>query len=280
MSGAFPLLGDAAYLTYVGALTHRGVNATTHLAEVRYPAQGAPVVSVVKLLPPSGLRACNEALAWMFLRAAGLAAPRHAAILRLSEAKAVKVLGRKAIHPELVHQGEVLAWAAKKLDFQSIKALFAGREGDGRWLAALRTAEGIAIAAFDETFLNIDRNPGNVLYMSKDAFVPIDHELCFGMQDWTHGALVHRPADSDSLRRLKLARTEGKIALSSYGQALNSMAYHAETHAPALAACRGEMAALLHRFYPTNADAMSLRVLSFLAERTARQWIKDKLGVI
>lgn len=50
MNGAFPLLGDAAYVTYVGALAHRGANPTTHLAEVRYPVQTAPVVSVVKLL--------------------------------------------------------------------------------------------------------------------------------------------------------------------------------------------------------------------------------------
>ncbi len=280
MNGAFPLLGDAAYVTYVGALAHRGANPTTHLAEVRYPVQTAPVVSVVKLLDPNGLCACNEAMAWLFLRAAGVPAPRHAAILTLSEAKAIKALGKKTIHPELVHQGFVLAWASKKLDFSSIKALFAGTAGADRWLTALCTAEGLAIAAFDEVFLNIDRNPGNVLYISKDSFVPIDHELCFGMQDWTRNNLAHHPADGDSLRRLRQAQAGGTMARATFEQALNRMAYHAESHAQALRACRGQITQLLQQIYPQQADEMSTRVLSFIAERTAQQWIKDRLGVI
>lgn len=280
MNGAFPLLGDAAYVTYVGPLAHRGANPTTHLAEVRYPVQTAPVVSVVKLLNPDGLCACNEAMAWLFLRAAGVPTPRHAAILTMSEAKAIKVLGKKTIHTGLVHQGFVLAWASKKLDFFSIKALFAGSAGADRWLDALRTAEGLAIAAFDEVFLNIDRHPGNVLYISKDSFVPIDHELCFGMQDWTRHDLSHHLSDGDSLRRLKQAQAGGNLARAAFEQALNRMAHHAEAHGQALAACKGQIAQLLQQVYPEHADAMSTRVLSFIAERTAQQWIKDRLGVI
>lgn len=36
MNGAFPLLGDPDYITFIGPLTHRGANATSHLAEIRY----------------------------------------------------------------------------------------------------------------------------------------------------------------------------------------------------------------------------------------------------
>lgn len=280
MKDAFPLLGDAAYVTYVGAMQHRGANATTHLAEIRYPAQTAPVISVVKLLHPSGLGACNEAMAWAFLRAAGVPAPRHAAILTLSEAKAVKILGRKAIHASLAHQGHVLAWAAKKMDFHSIKAVFAGTKGDSRWLAALRTVEGAAIAAFDEAFLNIDRNTGNVLYIGKDSFIPIDHELSFGMQDWIAGDLLHLPTDGDSLRTLKEARANGKISIATFSQAMNHMAFHAEKHADALAACKAQIAYLLQQVYPDEANRLTPRVLSFIAARTAQHWIKERLGVM
>lgn len=280
MNSAFPLLDDSAYVTYVGGLQHRGANSTTHLAEIRYPEQKAPIISVVKLLHPSGLGACNEAMAWLFLRAAGVLAPRHAAIVQLSAAKAFKVLGKKSIHPSLVHQDRVLAWAAKKLDFHSIKAVFAGSKGDSRWLAALQTVEGAAIAAFDEAFLNIDRNTGNVLYIGKDAFVPIDHELSFGMQDWLQCELSHLHIDGDSLCALKQARATGRITIASFAQAMNRMAFHAEKHPDALARCKTQIANLLQQVYPDTADQLTPRVLSFIAARTAQHWIKERLGVM
>lgn len=280
MNGAFPLLGDPDYITYVGALSHRGANATSHLAEIRYPVQKAPIISVVKLLHPSGLAACNEAMAWLFLRAAGVPAPRNAALVTLSEAKAVKILGRRAIDPAIVHEGHVLAWAAKKLEFGSIRALFAGTKGDARWLAVLRTLEGAAIAAFDEAFLNIDRNIGNVLFIGKDACVPIDHEQAFGMQDWVNGELLHLPQDGDSLRALKAARAGGKLSLSAFNETLNRMVFHAEKHGDALQACSAHIADLLDRVYADRAEEMTGRVLSFVAARTAQQWVKERLGVL
>lgn len=48
-------------------------------------------------MQPDGPCACNEAISWLFLRAAGLSAPKHAAILVLSQDKAVQVLGRKSV---------------------------------------------------------------------------------------------------------------------------------------------------------------------------------------
>lgn len=277
---ACELLDDSAYVTYVGALQHLGVNRTTHLAEIRYPTQKAPIISVVKLLHPSGLGACNEAMAWMFLRAAGVPSPAYAAIVRLSADKAFKILGKRSIPPNLVHQSQVLAWAAKKLDFYSIRGLFVGSKSDGRWLAALQTLTGAAIAAFDEAFLNIDRNPGNVLYIGKDEFIPIDHELSFGMQDWLQGELTHLPVDGDSLRILKHARSTGRIGIASFSQAMNSMAFHAERHADALANCREQFANLLQQIYPDEAQELTARVISFIAARTAQRWINERLGVM
>lgn len=169
-STPFPLLGDSHYGAFVGPLSHRGgANPSTHIATVRYPVQTAPIISVVKLMPADGLRACNEALAWLFLRANGVRVARNAAILSLTEAKAVKVLGRKLVPKTLVHDKHVLAWAAQQFDYRSIQALFSGSMADERWLDMLQTVEGAAIAAFDETFLNVDRNPGNVLCFGTEA---------------------------------------------------------------------------------------------------------------
>lgn len=280
MTAAFPILGDAGYAAYLGPLKHRGANPTTHIADIRYPDQGAPVASVVKLMNPDGLLACNEALAWMFLNAASVQAPKNAALLALTEKKMVMVLGRKLVQKAWVNNGHVLAWASQQLDFRSIQALFAGSAADAKWLEVLRTVEGAAIAAFDETFLNIDRNTGNMLFVSHRSCVPVDHELCFAMQNWILGEIKHVAMDGDSLRTLKNAAKAGKISRTELETAYNRMVFHSQKHADALKKCTSHMVDLLERFFPNQATELTSRVLSFIATRTARQWMADRLGVV
>lgn len=276
----FPVLGSSSYLTYVGPLTNLGANPSTHLADVRYAAHGAPVISVVKLLPADGLKACNEALAWLFLRAAGVSCPKNAAIMTLSEAKAVKVLGRKCVPHHFVQDGLVMAWAAQKLEFKSIQALFAGTQADTHWLGVLRTVNGAAIAAFDEAFLNIDRNTGNILFTSASSCVPIDHEMTFGTQNWLTGALAHLPKDGDSLRTLINATASGKMSMTELNTVYNRMAFHAQKHSQALQDCSTQMAQLISKVYPKQAKELTSRVLSFITERTALVWMEERLGVV
>ena len=275
------MLGHTAYGTYLGPLSHKGgANKTTHLAEIRYPVQAAPIASVVKLMPPDGLAACNEALAWLFLRAGGFSAPTNAAILVLPEAKIVEILGRKLVPKQWVHQGKVVAWAARQLDFKSIQAVFAGTNADAKWLEVLRTVEGAAIAAFDEAFLNIDRNTGNMLFVSNSNCVPIDHELCFATQNWLAGELHHLDMDGDSLRVLRAAVLGGKVPANELHTAYNRMVFHAQKHAEALQACEAHMQTLLETLYPSQASELAPRVLSFVTERTALRWMEERLGVV
>lgn len=276
----FPVLGNSSYMTYIGPLTNLGANPSTHLADVRYAAHGAPVISVVKLLPADGLKACNEALAWLFLHAAGISCPKNAAILTLSESKVVKILGRKRVPHHLVQGGKVMAWAAQQLEFKSIQALFAGTQADTRWLGVLRTLNGAAIAAFDEAFLNIDRNTGNILFTSASSCVPIDHEMTFGTQNWLTGTLTHLPKDGDSLRTLKNAASSGKMPMTELNTIYNRMAFHAQRHSQAMDECRAQMAQLIAKVYPKQADDLTSRVLSFIAERTALAWMEERLGVV
>lgn len=276
----FPLLRDNAYVSYIGPLSHRGANASTHIAEVRYPVQSAPVMSVVKLMQPDGLRACNEAISWLFLRAAGISAPKHAAILVLSHAKVIQVLGRNSAPAEWVSSGHVLAWASQKLDFVSIQAMFAGSQADTKWLEVLRTAKGAAIAAFDEMFFNIDRNTGNVLFTRGGACVPIDHELVFGEQNWLSGELQHSSTPSDSMRVLLRARDGRKLPQTEFEKVCNQMVHLAQQHEGALRACQDEISNVLERVYPEQAAQCAQRILSFVGERAAQQWLKDRLGVI
>lgn len=280
MHAQFPLLGEADYVSYVGDLYFKGgANISTHIAEVRYPVQTVPVISVVKLLPADGLSVCNEALAWLFLRAAGIPSPRNAAMLILTEAKAVNVLGRKRVPKNWVSNGYIRAWAAERLDFRSIQALFAGSSSEDRWLAMLQTVQGTAIAAFDEAYLNIDRNTGNILFLSKSSCVPVDHEQCFGQQDWVTGHMHHLNIHGDSVRQLKNGVSGGKVHGTDLQQAYGNMVFHAEKHAVALQACQDHITDLLTRVYPSEGAALALRVLSFLTERTAVNWMKDRLGV-
>lgn len=276
----FPVLPENAYVSHLGPLSHRGANASTHIAEVRYPVQSAPVISVVKLMQPDGLRACNEAISWLFLRAAGISAPRHAAILVLSHAKAIQVLGRNGVPAEWVSNGHVLAWASQKLDFGSIQALFAGSEADLKWLEVLRSAKGAAIAAFDEMFFNIDRNTGNVLFTRGGACVPIDHEMVFGHQNWLSENLQHSSAPGDSMRVLMRARDGRKLPQSEFQSVCSHMVLLAHQHEGALRACQDEIRNLLAHMYPKQALELASRILSFVGERAAQQWLQDRLGVI
>lgn len=276
----FPLLHESAYVSYLGPLSHRGANASTHIAEVRYPVQSAPVISVVKLMQPDGLRACNEAISWLFLRAAGISAPKHAAILVLSQDKAVQVLGRKSVPTEWVSNGHVLAWASQKLEFASIQAVFAGSEADAKWLEVLRSAKGAAIAAFDEMFLNTDRNTGNVLFTRSGTCVPIDHEMVFGQQSWLSADLQHSTVHSDSMRVLVRARDGRKLPQDEFERVCIHMVHLAQQHEGALSACQDEIRSLLARMYPRQAAEAARRILSFAGERAAQRWLQDRLGVI
>ncbi len=58
------------------------------------------------------------------------------------------------------------------------------------------------------------------------------------------------------------------------------MVHFAEKHASVLEECSGQIAELLARVYPYEGKQLAARVLSFLVERTAQHWIKDRLGVV
>jgi hypothetical protein len=280
MNPEFPLLGNHAYVSFIQKLDSMGANRSTHIAEVRYPVQAAPVLSVVKFLDPNFLAASNEAIAWLFLRAAGFAAPRHAAILALTEKKARDVVGKRAFDESLVSQGHVIAWASQKLDFKSIRAYFVGTRADAQWIGLLRTLHGAQIAAFDEVFLNADRNTGNVLYSSRESCIPIDHEQIFDHQDWIGGNILAATRDSDSLRVIKRAYCGGALSLSAFNDIMNKMVHHAQQHESALAVCKDQISKLISNVFKEESATLEERVLSFAAERTAAHWMETRLGVV
>lgn len=279
-AAGIPILGDKHYVSYVGPIEHLGANQSTHLAEIKYPVQHMPVISVVKWMPPSGLTLCNEALAWLFLRGAGVQQTKHAGIVVLSHAKAKAALGKKTIAAELLQQGHVLAWASQKLPHPALKVLFAGTEGDRRWAKLMSSVQGSAIAAFDEAFLALDRNNGNLLYLSDDACIPVDHECIFGLHDWTKGPIPASSLKSDTLRRLEAEHKQRRLSTFEYQQACGRIVFHAQKHQFALEAARDEMQRLLTQVFPGHGDRYATHVLSFVAERTAQRWMEDRLGVM
>jgi len=278
---SFPLLDDSAYVSYVQRLSGWGANQTTHLAEIRYPVQSAPIVSVVKLLSPSLLNVCNEAVSWLFLRAAGFAAPKNAAILVLTEKKAKAILGTRLITKDLVHNGYVVAWASKQLDFSSIKAFFAGSRADAEWLKVLQTLHGAQIAAFDEVFLNRDRNTGNVLFSGKGECIPIDHEHVFDYQDWIRSDLnVSQDAESDTLCFLKNSARKGTLEKNAFQDVMSKMVHYSHDHQVALEASKQQVLQLLEKTFPEDFELISERIFAFVAERTAKHWMENKLGIV
>lgn len=279
-TAAFPVLGDKSYVSYVGPLSYLGNNPSTHLAEIRYPVQQKPVVSVVKWMSPSGVGICNEALAWLFLRAAGVRQSTHAAILCLTSTR-VKLVNPKSSHPKsFFHNGWALGWSSQYLDFQALKVVFAGTEGDRKWAKAMTSLQGAAIAAFDEAFLAADRNAGNLLYISDEDCIPIDHEQLFAMHDWKSGPIPQSNLKSDTMRRLENEHRSRRLSDDRYAEGLNRMVFHAQRHRYALQATQNEITDLILRVFPENGMRYAERVLLFVTERTAARWMENRLGVV
>ncbi len=276
----FPILGDDSYTGYLSPLAQLGANPTTHVAEVRYPVQHAPVASVVKLLPTSGTFIGNEGLAWLFLRGAGVPQPPKAAVLVLSERKATDALGSAKLVKPYVSNKRVLAWASERLNHRSISAVFAGTKGDRKWARLMCTVEGSAIAAFDEAFYNIDRNNGNVLYVNDESCLPIDNETLFGLHDWTAGPIPSTVIESHTLREIRACHKKRYLSTSQMASMYNHIAHHAEKHSHVLATVQQDMAQLLGQLYGPKSAKMMGHVLSFLAARTAQNWMNQRVGVL
>lgn len=278
---SFPVLGDTHYLGYLGPMSHRGANPTTHIADIRYPVQHAGVKSVVKLLPTSGLQACNEAIAWLMLRALGVHAPRTAAIMVMSEKKAKAVLGARLVTQEFVSGGHVIAWASQLHEWRSIRALFAGTAADDKWLQVLRTDAGTAVAAFDEMLHNRDRNTGNILYVNDGSCFAIDHEQIFDYQNWLAADLKHSDECADSLRVLERAYRSDKLKADEWKRITNAMIYHSQGHGEALNACRKQVEELLGRLYQSSpGSAFASRILNFISARCTDQWMQARVGAL
>lgn len=279
-NAAFPVLGDTSYVGYVGPMSYLGRNLSTHLAEIRYPVQQKPVISVVKWMSPSGVGICNEALAWLFLRGAGVRQSTHAGILCLTATR-VKLVNPKSPHlKSVVHNGRVLGWSSQYLDFQALKVVFAGTEGDRKWAKAMTSLQGAAIAAFDEAFLAADRNAGNLLYISDEDCIPIDHEQLFGMHDWTSSLIPPSSLKSETMRRLENEHRSRHLSDDRYAEGLNRIVFHAQKHRYALQATQDEMTELILRVFPESGMRYAERVLLFVTERTAARWMENRLGVV
>lgn len=271
-----PVMGGDAYVDTVGPLELRGANPSTHLANVRYPGQPRPQLSVVKLVPPR--EACNEGLAHTFLQAAGVPAPRTAALLLLPAPLAVQAVGLAAAQ-HYVHGNLALAWAAELLPHRSLRALFKGRSADDEWLRLLTTAAGAQLAAFDEAFGNIDRNTGNVLFAARNECWAIDHGQLFHMHDWMLGV----PPDaghSDPVRTLHRAQRGGRLAAAAYEQACARLVAAADRHRDAFVACRRAMCAVITSVYGYDGEKGANHVLRHVARRTMRGWMATRIGML
>lgn len=278
---AFPILVDADYFGYLAPISHRGANESTHIADIRYPVQRAPVKSVVKLLPPGGLQACNEAISWLVLRAIGIPSPKMAALLLISEKKAKAVLGSRIVNSEFVHDGYVMAWASQLQESRSIRALFAGSAADEKWLAVLKTEAGAKLAAFDEWLHNRDRNTGNVLYAGDGSCLAIDHEQVFNFQNWHAAELQHAEEFGDSLRVLDRAQRGNKLKPDEWKGITNAMIHHSHGHAEALNVCRQQVEELLLRVYSAESGTkFSERILNFISARCTDHWMQQRVGAL
>lgn len=82
------------------------------------------------------------------------------------------------------------------------------------------------------------------------------------------------------MRVLMRARDGRKLPQSEFQSVCSHMVLLAHQHEGALRACQDEIRNLLAHMYPKQALELASRILSFVGERAAQQWLQDRLGVI
>lgn len=184
------LIEETGYLTtlrQIGA-TSGGISANTYLSEVEWP-DGEVLDTYVKIFKygDRDKEIINESFGYVLANNVRLRQSTRAALIKIS----IEDFPADQQDEFANKNGYVLGWATVSLTGKNLKSLHFKNAPDatlGEWHkyshALMKWPAFPKLIAFDDWIGNIDRNPGNLVFIKDSDFAIIDHGRIFGVVDW------------------------------------------------------------------------------------------------
>lgn len=193
------LIEETGYLTtlrQIGA-TSGGISANTYLSEVEWP-DGEVLDTYVKIFNHNDRdkEIINESFGYVLANNVRLRQSTRAALIKIS----VDDFPADQNDQFAQKNGYVLGWATVSLTGKNLRSLHFKKlpnttpdEWHSYTQALFNWPAFPKLIAFDDWIGNIDRNPGNLVFIKDSEFAIIDHGRIFGVVDWRF-----EPIDPDS----------------------------------------------------------------------------------
>lgn len=184
------LIEETGYLTtlrQIGA-TSGGISANTYLSEVEWP-DGEVLDTYVKIFKygDRDKEIINESFGYVLAKNVRLRQSTRAALIKIS----VDDFPADPNDQFAQKNGYVLGWATVSLTGKNLRSLHFKKIPDStpdEWYsytqALFNWPAFPKLIAFDDWIGNIDRNPGNLVFIRDSEFAIIDHGRIFGVVDW------------------------------------------------------------------------------------------------
>lgn len=184
------LIEESGYITTLRQIgpTSGGISAKTFLSQVEWP-DGEVHDTYVKIFEfnDRDKEIINESFGYVLANDVRLRQASRAALIKLS----IDDFEADQADKFAQDNGYVLGWATVSLTGENLRSLHFKNPPDStpaEWLSygqtLMKWPSFNKLIAFDDWIGNIDRNPGNLVFIKDSDFAIIDHGRIFGVVDW------------------------------------------------------------------------------------------------
>lgn len=184
------LIEESGYITTLRQIgpTSGGISAKTFLSQVEWP-DGEVHDTYVKIFEfnDRNKEIINESFGYVLANDVRLRQASRAALIKLS----IDDFEADQADKFAQDNGYVLGWATVSLTGKNLRSLHFKNPPDStpaEWLSygqtLMKWPSFNKLIAFDDWIGNIDRNPGNLVFIKDSDFAIIDHGRMFGVVDW------------------------------------------------------------------------------------------------
>jgi hypothetical protein len=266
---AVPILSCSAWREFRGVPGSRGVNSTTHLANIA-DASGKLHSCYVKLLRPDTPALLCEALGWSLAQSVGLPTPAFGAIVLVP----LDAL-RECMTLPAWTDGKAIsaAWCSEVVTGASVRQVHKWAFWVAREKRCLLSKEARVMAAFDIWTDNRDRNFGNVIRSPQGRFVAIDHETLLHDLLWV-------PMGIEYAERSLFEEAKKRLSHDQLKRFTVDVAAAASIHEMSLEIAQASLTELIDKLHPSTVSALSEKVVGYLKVRAKAGWLANDIGVI
>ncbi|MCH7334679.1 hypothetical protein [Acinetobacter modestus] len=185
------IIGEEGFLDTLKIISGSsgGISADTRLATVRWP-DGEEADTFVKIFPLETrcLEIINESFGFLMAQQVNLRQSPRAALIKIS----IDDIPSAANDTFAQENGYYYAWASRSIGGENMKKMYfkppyehGTPDEFSQYFDALNEWDNFSnLIAFDDCVGNSDRNPGNIIFLSKNNLAIIDHGRIFGGVNW------------------------------------------------------------------------------------------------